>query len=149
MNIKIIIFTFAIVSSLGLAHSALPHGFEHHGHAAPPAQPQHQPDLAEVADEEPLTDLRASVDAIGVLIEVGNREAVHEEVETAETAIKALQEQAELDGDRKRRLEAALNQLFDQLDRLHTAFDNRDTGRTRIEFKKLQGALTLVENALK
>lgn len=54
-----------------------------------------------------------------------------------------------MDGERKPRLEASLKQLSGQLGRLHSTSDSKDAEKTTAELKKVEGALRLVENALK
>lgn len=149
MSIKYLFLTATLAGSIALAEPVLAHGDESHGAASAPEPADHaqvgQPTLASGA----LASLQASVDAIDDQIAAGSLDAVHEEVEKAEAAIQAIQEQAAIDVDRKPRLEAALRQLSGQLDRLHSTADGKDIEKTEMELKKVEGALRLVENALK
>lgn len=148
MSIKVLSLTAALVGSFAMAQPVLAHGDEDHGGAGQHEQVEHEHGSKATTAGEPIAELQASVKAIGSMIAAGNLDAVHEEVEKATVAIKAVKEQAATDGDQKRRLDASLKQFSGQLEKLHSASDSKDAERTKVEFKKVEGALKLVENAI-
>ncbi len=148
-----------LASALALGIAALPpavvlaHGDEDHSqekaqqaeHAAHADKAVSKATDAEAA----LTEIQSAIKEIGSMIAGGKFNEIHEVAEKATTAIKTLQEKSSLEGDKKTRLDAALKQLSAQLGKLHTASDSKDAEKTGAEFKKTEGALKLVENALK
>ncbi len=94
--------------------------------------------------------IQAKTKEIGALIEAKNLKTVHESVEKIIDASKTLKAQNPVtDTDKKKRFESALDQLVKQADKVHdTADESKDVAKTSSEYKKLQGALTLVETQL-
>jgi DNA-binding transcriptional regulator GbsR (MarR family) len=147
---KKLLLTTAILAAIGFQQPALAHGDEKHEgqHTeAPAAAPKA---VATATDAQgALTEIQAGMKTISTQISENKHDAMHDEIEKIEASIKALKEKSALEGDKKTRLEASLKQLSTQLGKVHSAADAKDAEKTKIEFKKAEGALKLVESAAK
>lgn len=159
MKMTHILLTTSMIAALAAFQPALAHGGEAHsaGKAAAGADAKVVSKAAADAklDSKAATAQKAlfavhdSVKVLGALVKGGKFDAIHEEIEKAEGSINAIEANATLEGTHRIRLEASLQQLAAQLAKLHTASDAKDAEKTKAEFKKVEGALKLVENALK
>ena len=75
-----------------------------------------------------------------------NQETIHEAEENLSGGLIFLQSNSALvTGDKAKRLEAALKQAISVSSNVHEAADAKDMTKAAVEFKKLQGALKLIE----
>jgi len=98
---------------------------------------------------EALAEIQAGIKSVGEMVNDGKLDGVHVEIEKIEAASKVIKEKAAVDGNKKTRLEAAIKQFNTQIGKVHIAADGKDAKKTKVEFKKAEGALKLVESALK
>jgi len=144
MKIKQLLLTTSLIAALA-AFPALAHEGEDHNHETAAKAVIFKAATAQDA----LAEVKASVKLLADDVEGAQFDAIHEDIEKTEGSIRAIQAKANLDGDKKARLEASLKQLSAQLGKLHAASDAKNADKTKAEFKKVEGALKLVENALK
>ena len=89
--------------------------------------------------------LTAQRDAIAADVESGALADVHAKAEALPARVAALLEQsADLDAEKRRRVEGAAKQVTRVADALHVAADRGDATRTRKELSRLDGLLQLI-----
>ena len=90
--------------------------------------------------------LTAGIDESAAAIAAGNLKPLHEATEQTDAAVKYLQAAGGItDADKKVRAEAALKQMLTLSGDLHMAGDANNAEKSAQAFKKLQGAMKLVE----
>jgi hypothetical protein len=90
-----------------------------------------------------------SVEAIQKSLKNKDLKAIHESEEKLSVGLKAMQElSTNIEPEKKKRLDSALKQALTTANNVHVASDAGDQIKTEAEFKKLQGALKLVEAQL-
>lgn len=132
------------VLTIGIATSLWAHSDEHHDKKGVKAVP---PKTA----TEAWTVIQHEMKEIGEVIAAKKiTEAIHEAVEKILEAAKVLKSSNPVsDSDKKKRFESALNQFTKQADKVHdTADETKNVDKTQVEYKKLQGAIKLVEAQL-
>lgn len=144
---KKLLLTAAIIALTGLNQPAFAHGDEDHGNQGHEATSQMA--MPAMTVQESLASIQTGMTTIGGQIEAGTLDATHEEIEKIDMAAKMLKENAKVSEDKKARLDSSLDQLSAQLNKLHQATDAKDAEKSKAEFKKAEGALKLVESALK
>lgn len=157
MKMTHILLTTSMIAALAAFQPALAHGGEDHsaGKATADAKVVSKAAADAKLDSKAATAQKAlfavhdSVKVLGELVKGGKFDAIHEEIEKAEGSINAIEANATLEGTNRIRLEASLQQLSALLGKMHVASDAKDAEKTKAEFKKVEGALKLVENALK
>lgn len=150
---KNLFLTTAIAATFVVAQPALAHEGEEHTQGKE-MQMEHAAHADEAVSkatnaDQALSEIQGAMKEIGGMIKEGRLDEIHEVSERASTAIETLKEKSALEGDKKTRLDASLKQLSTQLGKLHTVSDAKDAEKTTAEFKKTEGALKLVESALK
>lgn len=147
---KKLLLTTAILALSGLQQPALAHGDEkHEGHHAQAPAADSKVGTTATDAQGALSEIQAGMKTISTQISENKHDAMHDEIEKIEASIKSLKEKSALEGDKKTRLEASLKQLSTQLGKVHSAADAKDAEKTKVEFKKAEGALKLVESAAK
>lgn len=134
------IICLPLVLATTLPMSLWAHGDEkHEGKAVTPKTAQ-----------EAWTAIQYQTKEIGEMIEAKNLKSVHEAIEKIQEAGKVLDKMNPLtDSDKKKKLSGYLDQLLKQADKVHdTADETKSVDKTQAEYKKLQGALKLVESML-
>jgi hypothetical protein len=144
---KKLLLTAAIIALTGLNQPAFAHGDEEHG--SQPHETTAEAMMSATTAQESLTSIQTSMDTVASQIEAGQLDLTHAEIEKIDTAAKALKTSATVTDDKKARLESSINQFVTQLGKLHTVADAKDVEKSKVEFKKAQGAFKLVEAALK
>ncbi len=87
-----------------------------------------------------------STAAIETAIASQNHEAIHEAEESLSGALSFLQANSPMvTGDKAKRLQSALKQALILSSHVHVAADAKEMTKAAVEFKKLQGALKLVQ----
>ena len=146
---KRLLLAATILALIGLNQPAFAHRDEDHG-----AEQQHHQAVAAsqvptMSAEKVLTSIQTGMASVKALIEAGTLETTHEEIEKIDAAVKALKAQAVIPEAKKVRFDSSISQLTAQLGKLHTATDAKDVKQSRVEFKKAEGALKLVQSNLK
>ena len=144
---KKLLLTAAILALTGLNQPAFAHGDEEHG--SQPHETTAEAMMSATTAQESLTSIQTSMDTVASQIEAGQLDLTHAEIEKIDTAAKALKTSATVTDDKKARLESSINQFVTQLGKLHVVADAKDVEKSKVEFKKAQGAFKLVEAALK
>lgn len=145
---KKLLLTAAILALTGLQQPAFAHGDEEHGDQPHEATAEM---VAPSTAPEALTSIQTGMSTIGSQIETGKFNLIHEEIEKIDSAAKDLKSNEAVGEEKKARLESSVDQLIAQLGKLHTVTDGKEVVKTQAdaEFKKAQGALKLLEAALK
>ncbi len=95
---------------------------------------------------EAWTAAQDGMKEMGDLITAKKLKSVHEAEVKVVAALKGLgANSAMVEGDKKKRLDAALAQAAKLADSTHDAADDGQQAKTEAEFKKLQGSLKLIE----
>lgn len=149
MKPRQILLTAAIVSGLMLSQTSFAHeGEDHAGDTATRHEDTMNPAPTPMSAEEALVSIQSSVKKIGEMVNSGNVDKLHEEIEKVNVGIKAMSEKTSATGDPESRLDSALKQLSAQLKKVHAASDSKDVAKTASELKKAEGALKLVEASM-
>ena len=142
-----LLLTAAIVALTGLQQPAFAHGDEEHGNQ--PHETTAEMVMPATTAQESLVSIQAGMMTISSQIEAGQFDTIHAEIEKVDMAAKALKASADVAEAKKDRLESSINQLTGQLGKLHVVTDAKDAEKSKVEFKKAEGALKLVESNLK
>ncbi len=152
---KKLLLATAILTLTGLQQPAFAHGDEDH------TGQQHEASSAETrTPTEALAVLQEGVVLMAETVSEKNRaemfadgpimEKWHEKTVEMQESIDALKRHAAtLTNDKKERLESSLNQLSRTLDDFHMMTHEKDPLKSEKEAKKAQGAVKMVEAALK
>lgn len=141
------LLTAAIFALAGLHQPAFAHGHEKQGDQ--PHETVSTVATPALTVQATLATIQAGMATIGSQIEAGQFDTIHEEIEKIDLSVKMLKENATVSDDKKARLESSINQFTGQLSKLHTVADAKNAEKSKVEFKKAQGALKLVESSLK
>lgn len=131
---------------LTLTHQLRAHeGAAHQGATSEPSDHAHG-EVKFITIGHAWAAIQDSINSIDSALAAKNLEPVHAAEEKLTSALKFLQGNSSVvTGDKAKRLDSALKQALTQAANVHAASDAKDQVKTESEFKKLQGALKLVE----
>lgn len=146
---KKLLLTAAILILTGLHQPDFAYGSEGHGNQ--PHESEAEMATPSITEQEPLTSIQTGMSTIGSQIEAGQFNLIHAEIEKIDSATKDLKSSATVGDEKRARLASSIDQLVAQLGKLHTVTDDKEVVKSKAdtEFKKAQGAMKLVESALK
>lgn len=145
---KLLLTTLTLVTIAAYQPTIAHEGKDDHNHAKPAAEATQLTSKA-TSIPEALSEVQAGMKSISRMVEAGKLDTIHTEIEKLEPALDIIRKNSALTGEKKTRLESSLSQLTSQLGKLHTVADSKDISKTKAELKKAEGALKLVESALK
>lgn len=144
---KELLLTAAIIALTGLNQPAFAHGDEDHGNQ--PHETSTEAAMPAMSAQDILTSIQEGLVTVGSQIDARQFDLTHAEIEKISTAAKSLKTSATVEEDKKSRFESSINQFVAQLGKLHMVADAKDAEKSKVEFKKAQGALKLIETNLK